>query len=84
MANATPSDQYIERAKALSKVQVGYRIARIRGDFGRKLDEQEFINCLALLLEKEDEDLLIWRERFADLRVKHSRLNSYNIKNHSV
>jgi hypothetical protein len=74
MPNTIASDKYIEQAKTLSKSQVEFRLMRIRSEFGRKkIDPTELLHALALQLEHEDEDLQVWRERFAEVSGKYNK-----------
>ena len=72
MPKTIASDKYIEMAKNLSKSQVEYRLTRIPSEFGRKkIDDIELLQAVALQLEKEDEDLQVWRVRFTEVSGKY-------------
>jgi hypothetical protein len=72
MLKTTANDKYIELAKNLSKSQVEFRLARVRSEFGRKkIDDIELLQALAAQLEKEDEDLQVWRVRFTEVSGKY-------------
>lgn len=69
----TPSEEYIEKAKHLTREDAERILARIRGKLLRRLDDRKHIplEAVALQLEIEDEQLQEWRERLAELRAKH-------------
>lgn len=73
MTKIDSSEKYVQQAKSLNKAQADYLISRIRGEFGRKLNNEELLNALAMQLEQEDEDLQIWRERLAEIRVIYEK-----------
>jgi uncharacterized protein YecE (DUF72 family) len=67
-----PKNEYLEKAKLLSKVEAERLMARMRGRFARRLEDNKFTatEALALQLEYEDEQLKEWRKRVAEIRKK--------------
>jgi len=62
--------EYLEKAQKLSKVEIERLFSRMGKKIGRRLEDQklEASEAIALQLEKEDEDLKAWRERFAEIK----------------
>jgi hypothetical protein len=67
-----PTDEYIEKAKALSREDAERLFARMRGKLTRRLEDKRLsaLEVVALQLELEDEDLKEWRKNFAEVRRK--------------
>ncbi len=67
-----PSEEYLEKAKKLSKPQAERVFSRMGGKLGRRLDDEKVIpiEALAMQLEIEDEKLDEWRERFAEIKAR--------------
>ena len=68
----TPSDEYLEKAKLLSKEETERLLSRTRSKLIRRLEREEMtaLEVVALQLEIEDEDLSEWREKMAEIRKK--------------
>jgi hypothetical protein len=68
----SPKDEYLEKAKGLTKKDAERLMARMRGRFARRLEDNKFaaIEALALQLEFEDEQLKEWRKSVAEIRKK--------------
>lgn len=68
----TPSDEYLEKAKLLSKEETELLLSRTRSKLLRRLENEKMttLEVVALQLEIEDEDLNEWREKMADIRKK--------------
>jgi len=73
MKSKTPSEGYLEKAKLLTGEEIEHLSARMRGRFARRLEDKKLsaIEALALQLEYEDEALMQWRERMAELQRLH-------------
>jgi hypothetical protein len=73
MAKKIASEEYLEKAKKLSKVQTEQLFSRMGGKLGRRFEDQKLSaqEALAIQLEIEDENLHEWRERFAEIKAKH-------------
>jgi hypothetical protein len=73
--NKTPSEKYLIKAALLSRDEAELFYSRMGRKLSRRLDDHGVIpvEALAIQLEKEDEDLQEWRERFAELKVEHSK-----------
>jgi len=68
----TPSDEYLEKAKLLSKEETERLLSRTRSKLIRRLEIEEMtaLEVVAIQLEIEDEDLNEWRAKMADVRKK--------------
>jgi len=68
----TPSDEYLEKAKHLSKEETERLLSRTRSKLLRRLESEKMtaLEVVALQLEIEDEDLNEWREKTAEIRKK--------------
>lgn len=68
----TPSDEYLEKAKLLSKEDTERLLSRTRSKLIRRLEKEKMtaLEVVALQLEFEDEDLNEWRERMAEISKK--------------
>ncbi|MFZ4539980.1 hypothetical protein [Propionivibrio sp.] len=73
MDSKSPSEEYVERAKRLSKDESEHLLARMRGRFSRKMENKKLstTKAIALQLEYEDEGLAEWRKRMAELKKSH-------------
>jgi len=72
-----PSDKYLEKAKLLGKKEAERLLSRTRARLrGEMLDETlSPLECIAIQLEIEDEQLLEWRAKTAELRKTESDRN---------
>lgn len=68
----TPSEEYIVKAKKLSKTEAEYVFSRMGGKLGRRIDDNKIVplEALAIQLEKEDENLKEWRKKFAEMKER--------------
>lgn len=68
----TPSDEYLEIAKNLSKEETERLLSRTRSKLLRRLESEKMtaLEVVAIQLEIEDEDLSEWREKMAEIRKK--------------
>lgn len=68
----TPSDEYLEKAKLLSKEETERLLSRTRSKLLRRLESEKMtaLEVVALQLEIEDEDLSEWREKMVEIRKK--------------
>jgi hypothetical protein len=75
MAKRIASEEYLLKAKKLSKVQTEHLFSRMGGKLGRRLDDKKLVplEALAIQLEIEDENLKEWRERFAEINDRHNK-----------
>ena len=73
MAKRIASEEYVEKAKSLTKSEAERLFSRMGRKIGRRLEDQkvEALEALALQLEKEDEDLKEWRKEFAKIRQQY-------------
>ena len=69
----SPAKDYLEKAKGLSKQNAERLMARMRGRFTRRLEDKRYtaLEALALQLQFEDEQLMEWRKKVAEIRSKH-------------
>jgi len=70
----SPSEEYLEQAKLLSKEETERLMARMRAKLMRRLEDKKMnaLEAVAIQLELEDEDLKEWREKMAEVSKKHS------------
>lgn len=65
-----PSEQYLEKAKLLTKEETERLLARMRGKLARRLEDKKLtaLESVAIQLEIEDEELAEWRQKMAEIR----------------
>ena len=65
-------EEYLEKAKLLSRNKVEHLFSRMRGKYARKLDDDKIspLEAVARQLEYEEERLGEWRARTSELRMK--------------
>ncbi len=75
MKKRIASEEYLLKAQKLTKKQAEQLYSRMGGRLERRLENQKIIplEALAIQLEKEDEDLKEWRERFAQLKAQKGK-----------
>ena len=68
----TPSDEYLEIAKNLSKEETERLLSRARSKLIRRLESEKMtaLDVVAIQLEIEDEELSEWREKMAEIRKR--------------
>ncbi len=68
----TPSDEYLEKARLLSKEETERLLSRMRSKLKRRLEDKKMnaLEAVAIQLEKEDEELNEWRAKMAEIREK--------------
>lgn len=68
-----PTKNFLEKAKQLSKKDAERLMARMRGRFVRRLEDKKFTatEALALQLQFEEEQLMEWRKKVAEIRQKN-------------
>jgi len=76
MKNKIPQEEYLKKAKKLTKKEAEYLLMRMGGKLGRRLDDDKIIplEALAIQLEIEDEHRNEWRERFAEIKARYDKL----------
>lgn len=72
-----PSDKYLEKAKLLGKKEAERLLSRMRASLMCKMRDEKLspLECIAIQLEIEDEQLLEWRAKTAELREMESGRN---------
>jgi hypothetical protein len=67
-----PSNEYLEKAKALSREEAERLFARMRGKFTRRLEDKKYspVEAVALQLQFEDGQLAEWRKNLVRIRDK--------------
>ena len=67
-----PSDEYLEKARLLSKEETERLLSRMRSKLKRRLEDKKMsaLEAVAIQLEKEDEELNEWRAKMAEIREK--------------
>ncbi len=70
-----PSQEYLDRAAALSRDEVERLFSRMRGKLARRFENEKIpsLDAVALQLQIEDEDLAEWRERWAELSARDEK-----------
>ena len=70
-----PSDEYIEKAKRLSRDDAERVFSRMRGKLWRRLDDNTLgpLEAVAAQLELEDRHLEEWRHGVAKIRAAHKK-----------
>jgi len=68
----TPAEEYLEKAKLLSKEETERLMSRMRSKLTRRLEDNKFseLEAVAIQLELEDEELNEWRKNMAEIRKK--------------
>lgn len=66
----TPTEEYLEKAKLLTKEEAERLLARMRAKLTRRLEDKKLsaLEVVAIQLELEDEELQEWREKMAEIR----------------
>lgn len=69
-----PSEKYLEKAKLLGKKEAERLLSRMRARLMCKMQDETLspLECIAIQLEIEDEQLLEWRAKTAELRKMES------------
>jgi hypothetical protein len=70
----SPSDEYLEKASKLSKIQTERLLSRSRGKLMRRMLDNKLtqLEAVAIQLQIEDEDLAEWRERMAEIKQREA------------
>ena len=66
----TPAEEYLEKAKLLSKEENERLLSRMRAKLLRRLEDKKLsaLEVAAIQLEIEDEDLNEWREKWSEIK----------------
>ena len=72
--NRKPSEKYLEKARLIDKKEAERLLSRMKARLLCKMRDETLtpLECLAIQLEIEDEQLMDWRARTAELREKES------------
>ena len=64
-----PNDEYLKKAKLLSKEEKERLLSRARTKLTRRLEDKKLstVEVLAIQLEIEDEELQEWRKKMAEI-----------------
>ena len=67
-----PEDEYIEKAKRLSRDEAEHEFSRMKGKLARRLEDRKLtpLDAVAIQLEIEDEQLKEWHMRLAEIRQR--------------
>ncbi len=70
-----PSQEYLDKAAALSREEVERLFSRMRRKLTRRLESEKIpsLEAVALQLQFEDEDLAEWRQRWAELSAREEK-----------
>jgi N-acyl-L-homoserine lactone synthetase len=68
------SQEYLDKAAALSKDDAERLFARMRGKLSRKVENEKIpsLEAVALQLQIEDEELQEWRQRWAEIEQREA------------
>lgn len=68
----TPTDEYLEKAKLLTKEETERLLSRMRAKLMRRLEDKKLgaLEMVAIQLEIEDEELNEWREKMAEIKKR--------------
>ena len=68
------SQEYLDKAAALSKEDAERLFARMRGKLARKVESEKIpsLEAVALQLQIEDEELQEWRQRWAEIEQREA------------
>ncbi|HTH41140.1 MAG TPA: hypothetical protein VL968_10155 [Rhodocyclaceae bacterium] len=68
-------EEYLEKAKELSREDAEKILSRMRRKLARRLDENDLtpLEAVARQLQKEDDDLAEWRARWAEIQERDSK-----------
>jgi len=69
-----PSEKYLEKARLIDKKEAERLLSRMKARLLCKMKDETLtpLECLAIQLEIEDEQLMDWRARTAELREKEN------------
>ena len=67
-----PAEEYLEKAKLLTKEETERLLSRIRAKLMRRLEDKNLgtLEVMAIQLEIEDKELNEWREKLAEIEKK--------------
>lgn len=70
----SPSDEYLEKASKLPKIQIDRLLSRSRNKLMRRMLDKELtaLEAAAIQMQLEDEDLAEWRARMAEIQQKEA------------
>ena len=68
----TPAEEYLEKAKLLTKEETERLLSRMRAKLMRRLEDKNLstLEVMAIQLEIEDKELNEWREKMAEIEKK--------------
>lgn len=68
----TPAEEYLEKAKLLTKEETERLLSRMRAKLMRRLEDKNLsrLEVVAIQLEIEDKELNEWREKMAEIEKK--------------
>jgi hypothetical protein len=69
----SPAEEYVEKAKSLSRRDAERLFSRMGGKLTRRLGDNRLtaLEVVAIQLELEDQQLQEWRKNFATVREKY-------------
>ncbi|TRZ92483.1 MAG: hypothetical protein D4R84_12290 [Rhodocyclaceae bacterium] len=72
MNTKSKHEDYLEKAKALSRVEAEQLFSRMRGKLARRMGDRKLdpLDAIARQLAFEDEQLSEWRQKVAEIRQK--------------
>lgn len=69
------SQEYLDKAAALSRNEAERLFSRMRGKLARKFENEKIdsIDAVALQLQLEDEELAEWRQRWEEISQREAK-----------
>ncbi len=70
-----PTEEYLLKAKKLTKLEAERLFSRMGGKLGRRVDDSKLVplDALAIQLEIEDEKLKEWRQRCFEIKARDNK-----------
>ena len=71
------SEKYLNKAKSLSRKEAEQVFSRMRRKMTRRIEDKESspLEAVAMQLQKEDEDLIEWRLKWAEITARENKQN---------
>jgi len=72
MNTKSKHEEYLEKARSLSRIEAEQLFSRMRGKLARRMDDKKLdpVEAIARQLAFEDEQLNEWRTKVAEIRKK--------------
>ncbi len=69
------AQEYLAKAKSLSREEAEQVFSRMRRKAKRRMEDTDItsLEAVAMQLQKEDEDLIEWRSRWAEVKAREEK-----------